>query len=157
MWRIYLSADGRGKADVPNAKLGLGRYTEAGGGVRLGDPSSAGGRINVTEGVETGLGVLGIIGRREPVICGLSASGVSLLVPPAGTTHVRIWPDGDVDKIRMVKGVELVIPSTGLRVAGELQARLGEMGIPSSVQPTPKSGRDYLDVFLKMKERMSNG
>jgi DNA primase len=48
--RTYLAQDGKGKADVPKAKLSLGRVS--GGAIRL---APAAGELTVTEGLEDGL------------------------------------------------------------------------------------------------------
>lgn len=139
IWRIYLKPDGKGRADVENNKLGLGPCS--GGAVWLG--SSTDEVINVCEGLETGLGVFGILGGKEIVAAALSTSGMVNFRPTIGCGLVRIWPDGDVDKIKDGK----VLPSPGLRAATELADRMREMGVKAVIQPTPKNGMDYLDIW----------
>lgn len=148
IWRIFLDPDGRKNSTVPDAKLGLGAYTEAGGGVRLGDPV---GRVNVCEGIETGFGIIGITG--GPVIAALNTSGMVNLRPPADASAFLIWPDGDVDRIRRINDQERTIESPGHRAAKELRDRMDAYEFPCGIQPTPKNGTDYLDTYNKMKKR----
>ena len=156
IWRIYLDPDLRpqfkGRAEVPeglSTKVGLGAYTDAGGCVRLGRPGPVG---NVVEGLETGLGVFGILGGREPVQCALSTSGMVNFRPPAGQTRTLVWPDGDVDRIRVVGGREKQIESPGIKAGRTLIERLRAEGHAAELQPTPKNARDYLDVYRKMRK-----
>ena len=147
IWRIYITPTGE-KADVPNAKLGLGPCT--GGAVWIGDPGDK--TAHVTEGVETGFGVLQILGGRAKVAATLSTSGMVNFEPEPGTELIRIWPDGDRDRIKRVKGktgavTEHHLESPGLRAAKELDQKLQERGWRSVVQDTPQIGSDYLDVW----------
>ena len=144
IWRIYLHPGG-GKARVPNPKLGLGPC--GGGAVWLGRPGE---KINVCEGLETGFGVRGIIGGKEPVACTLSTSGMINFECPEITKHVLIWPDGDIDKIRQTHQGERLIKSPGLEAANTLRDRLGDQ-VAVAIQPTPKTGRDYLDTYNAMQ------
>lgn len=152
IWRIYLGADGKKNTEVPEAKLGLGAYTEAGGGVRLGNPVGQG---NLCEGIETGLGIVGITGGK-PVIACLNTSGLVNFRPPADMSSALIWPDGDVDRIRTVNGAEKKIESPGHLAARTLEERLRGEGFPIGTQPTPKNGADYLDVWNKMQKRLGS-
>lgn len=152
VWRIYLGQDGKKNTEVPEAKLGLGAYTEAGGGVRLGTPS---GRVNLCEGIETGLGIVGITGG-APVIACLNTSGLVNFQPPIDASSALIWPDGDVDRIRTVNGAEKKIESPGHAAARTLEERLNGEGFPTATQPTTKNGADYLDVWNKMQKRLGS-
>jgi hypothetical protein len=152
IWRIYLDELGNKNAAVPNPKLGLGNFTESGGAVRLGDPD---GQANVCEGIETGFGILGILGpATASVQCALSTSGMVNWQAPAENSRALIWPDGDVDRIRRVKDRERKIESPGMAAAETLRERLAGEGFPASIQPTPKNGRDYLDVYNQMRKRL---
>lgn len=152
IWRIFITDEGK-KAPVDNAKLGLGNYTAAGGAVRLGDP---GAQANVCEGIETGLGIYGITGG-VAVQCALSTSGMVNFVPPSECDRVLIWPDGDVDRFRQVNGEERFFQSPGIKAATELRDRLRGMNYPADVQPTPKRGLDYLDLYQRMNRRTRHG
>lgn len=149
IWRIYINDAAEKNSEVPNAKLGLGAYTEYGGSVWLGDPR--GQFINTCEGIETGLGIYGITGG---VVCpALNTSGLENFIPPAGSRNGLIWPDGDVDRFRQIDGKDKHFESPGLKAAKVLRARQLERD-PSfkfGIQPTPKTGRDYLDIWNKMK------
>ena len=79
--RIYLRADGKGKADLPKAKLSLG--TVAGGAIRLGDLDGSA-MVTVCEGPEDGLSLLSMIG--GPVWV---AAGVSMLPAMRFPPYVR--------------------------------------------------------------------
>lgn len=151
IWRIYLDDAGNKNTEVPNAKLGLGAYTEYGGSVWLGDPNGA--FINTCEGIETGLGIYGITGG---VVCpALNTSGMENFIPPKGSKGGLIWPDGDVDRIRSINDKERKVESPGMKAAKVLQKRQAERD-PSNrfgVQPTAKNGKDYLDVWNAMREK----
>ena len=147
IWRIYLDDKGEKNKTVPVAKLGLGAYAEYGGSVRLGEPN---GRANTCEGIETGLGIVGITGGGA-VYPALNTSGLENFIPPKGTTSLLIWPDGDVDRIREVNGKDRHVESPGMKAAKVLLSRQEERGFPTGIQPTPKNGRDYLDVWNAMK------
>lgn len=153
IWRIYLDSDGRKNTAVPDAKLGLGGYTESGAGVRLGNPI---GRVNLCEGIETALGIVGITGGAPTMAC-LNTSGLINWQPPAGCTSALIWPDGDVDRYRSVNGAERKVESPGHRAANELAERMRAANFPITIQPTPKNGDDYLDVYTRMRKRLANG
>lgn len=146
IWRIYLSPSG-GKAPLEYPKLGLAETK--GGAVWFGKPV---GKINVCEGVETGLAVRALSGG-EPTAAALSTSLMRAFVPPSGVTFVLIWPDGDTEKIRKMQGRERLLPAPGLAAAQDLHERLKSEGVPSAVQPTPKDGRDYLDLYCAMGGR----
>jgi DNA primase len=77
--RIYLAADGLGKADVPKSKLSLGRVS--------------GGDLVVVEGLEDGLTVQQELGRPVWVVCG--ASMLPALRFPDTVGKVAIGGDND--------------------------------------------------------------
>lgn len=142
VWRIFLTPDGAGKADVENAKLGLGNV--AGGAVRLGGEGPV---IGIAEGVETALAAREL-DRRQPVWAGLSTSGVAGFAPPPFVKRIRVFPDGDSARFRKQAGQvtgEISEPP-GLRAARALADRSAVMGIPISIVEPPVNG-DYLDVL----------
>ena len=100
VWRVWVTPDGAGKAELPDARdpdktvparMGLGPV--GGGAVRLAK-LGADGILAVTEGIETGLAV------REactdlPVWAALSAGGLARLRVPADVQTVVLCPDND--------------------------------------------------------------
>lgn len=88
--RIYLRGDGRGKANLPKAKLSLG--TVAGGAIRLGDLDPLG-VLTICEGPEDGLSLLSMIG--GPVWVAAGASMLPAMRFPAGVRSVIIGADND--------------------------------------------------------------
>jgi hypothetical protein len=140
VWRIYLRADGR-KADVPDAKLGLG--PAGGGAVRLG---GMGRKIGIAEGVETALGAALLTGNKFPVWAALSTSGMIGLEVPLGVEHVVIFPDGDRPLRKKGEEYEPAVPA-GRKAAVALRARLLVEGIACTIAAEPGPGRDYLDLW----------
>jgi putative DNA primase/helicase len=140
VWRVYLRADGR-KADVPDAKLGLG--PAGGGAVRIGGMAK---KIGLAEGVESALGAWNLIGRRYPVWAALSTSGLVGVELPLGIEHVCIFPDGD----RPIKkhGHEFIpaVPA-GRKAAETLRARLLAEGVGVTIAAEPSAGLDYGDLW----------
>ncbi len=141
LWRIYLTDDGE-KAPYSNVKFGLGPCDP--GAVWFGRPGKV---VNVCEGVETALAVRSILEGSQPVCAARSTSGMMNFKPPAAVERVLIWPDGDVDKIRNEKRLE----SPGLKAARGLNERMAAAGVSCSIQPTPQTGRDYLDAWNAIK------
>jgi len=86
--RTYLAPDGKGKAQVPKAKLSLGRVS--GGAVRLTEPARA---LILTEGVEDALSLIQTLGRAAWATCGTSNLGKVVL--PIATDDVVIGADND--------------------------------------------------------------
>lgn len=86
--RTYLRPDGTGKADVPKAKLSLGRVS--GGAIRLAPCSRS---LIVCEGLEDGLTLQQEIGRATWVAAG--ASMLPNMIFPAGVEAVSIGGDND--------------------------------------------------------------
>jgi DNA primase len=87
--RIFLAPDGRGKADVPKAKLSLGKVS--GGAIRLGPLD--GGELLVTEGPEDGLTLLQVL--RRPVWVAAGGSMLPSMRFPDAVREVAIGGDND--------------------------------------------------------------
>jgi DNA primase len=86
--RTYLAPNGLGKADVPKAKLSLGRIT--GGAIRLAPPT---GELIVCEGLEDGLSLLQQAGRATWVAAG--ATNLAAIQLPPVVRAVVIGSDND--------------------------------------------------------------
>lgn len=140
VWRIFLRDDGR-KADVPNAKLGLG--PARGGAVRLGGMSR---KIGIAEGVETALGAWNLMNRAFPVWAALSTAGMVAFEPPLGVDHVVIFPDGDKPIRKRGHEYEPAIPA-GRKAAEALRSNLLKAGVACTIAAEPPPGRDYLDLW----------
>lgn len=140
IWRICLRADGR-KADVPNAKLGLG--PAGGGAVRVG---GIGPKIAVAEGIETALGYWFLTGRKYPCWAALSTSGMQGIDIPLGVGQVVVVPDGD-KPLRKKDGAFVEAVPAGRKAAHALYVKLVERGIRCNVATEPGPGRDYLDLW----------
>lgn len=142
IWRIYLARDGKGKANAPKSKLGLGGV--AGAAVRIG---CEGPHIGICEGVETALGAWYLTGRAFPVWAALSTSGVVGFQVPESVSKVTIFADGDKPIRR--KGDEYV-PSepAGRAAARKLHERLMNEGIECVIASEPPAGADYLDLWV---------
>lgn len=142
VWRIFLRGDGR-KADVCNAKLGLG--PAGGGAVRLGGMAP---HIGIAEGVETALAASLLTGRKIPVWAALSTAGMIGLEVPLGVSRITIFPDGDRPLCKKGHEYEPAIPA-GRKAAQSLFARLIEEGIRASIAAEPPPGKDYNDLWLE--------
>lgn len=140
IWRIYLRADGR-KADVPEAKLGLG--PAGGGAVRLFGTEKM---IAIAEGVETALGYWMLTCGRSPCWAALSTAGLIGFEAPLGVERVVIALDGDRPIRKRGDEYEPAIPA-GRKAAQVLHARLISEGIKSSIAAEPPMGRDWLDLW----------
>lgn len=119
--RIYLRRDGKGKADLPKAKLSLG--TVAGGAIRLGDLDGSG-VVTVCEGPEDGLSLLSMIG--GPVWVAAGASMLPAMRFPSGVRSIAIGADNDdAGKQAALKAaqafamrdlsVRIIYPATGFK------------------------------------------
>ena len=141
VWRIFISKDGTSKADVENAKLGLGNVK--GGAVRLGGEGPV---IGAGEGVETCLAAREI-NRRHPIWATLSTSGMIGFVPPPIVRRVLIYPDGDSARWKNgeVKG------PPGMHAATTLLDRLSSEGTEAAIVEPPVGG-DYLDILNATKD-----
>jgi putative DNA primase/helicase len=147
IWRIFLREDGR-KADVENAKLGLG--PSACGAVRLNGIAS---HIGIAEGVETALGAWLLTGQRIPVWSGLSTA-ISNFEVPLGVSRVTIFPDGDRPMRRRGREYEPAEPA-GRKAAQALFARLTEEGIRAAIAAEPPPGKDYNDLWLEQVRELA--
>jgi putative DNA primase/helicase len=152
VWRVFIEPSGTDKLQVArrsigeSAKLGLG--PAAGGAVWLGRPAET---INVAEGVETALGVVGITDG-EPVAATLSTSGMVNFIPPAAVRSIRIWPDADRDRLHVRAGTKRMQISPGIKSARDLQTKVGDSGIAAVVQRAPVNGQDWLDVWRATRD-----
>lgn len=150
IWRTHL--DGHGKKAGLNGSTKMGWGPASGGAIWLGEPAA---RINTVEGLETGLSVLSMIGGREPVAVCMSTTGLVLFEPPLCVRTILCWPDGDIDKIRMVKGAEKFVESPGVKAGREHIAKMKELGLKAGMQPTVKNTRDYCDIWNGARRMMS--
>jgi len=142
VWRIFLRADGR-KADVENAKMGLG--PAAGGAVRIG---GTGPKIGIAEGLETAIGAWLLMNKAFPVWAALSTSGMIGIELPIDVENVVIFPDGDRPLRRRGHEYEAAMPA-GRKAAVALRARLLNEGIACTIAAEPGPGRDYLDLWAE--------
>jgi putative DNA primase/helicase len=140
VWRIFLRGDGR-KADVANAKLGLG--PAGGGAVRIG---GVGRRIGIAEGVETAFAAWHLMNKAFPVWAALSTAGMVAIELPMGVESVTIFPDGDRPLRKKGHEYEVAQPA-GRKAAEALRARLLAEGIACTIAAEPAPGRDYLDIW----------
>lgn len=140
IWRIFLREDGR-KADVPDAKLGLG--PAGGGAVRIG---GNGPKIGLAEGVESALGAWNLIGRKYPIWAGLSTSGLIGIELPLGVGEVICFPDGDAS-MRRKDGEYIPAVPAGRKAALALKERLISEGLRCTIASEPSAGKDYCDLW----------
>jgi putative DNA primase/helicase len=158
VWRVFLEPEGTDKLAVArrglgdSAKLGLG--PASGGAVWLGRPA---GSVNIAEGLETALGVVGLTSGRVPVAATLSTSGMAGFVPPPDVTGILIWPDADRDRVSIRAGTKRIQISPGLKSGRDLLAKLGDSGITATMQRTPANGQDWLDVYNAAKTGSADG
>lgn len=109
--RIYLRSDGRGKADLPKAKLSLGKV--AGGAIRLGD-LDASGTVTVCEGPEDGLSLLAMLGGAVWVAAG--ASFLPAMQFPMSVRSIVIAADNDPAGERAAQAAGQAFAARGLSV-----------------------------------------
>lgn len=88
--RIYIRKDGKGKADVPNAKMALAQI--GGAGIWFGRPGSV---LVVVEGPENALVVLTKRVGYTFSVCSISATNISSLKIPEYVKEVVLIPDED--------------------------------------------------------------
>lgn len=141
VWRIFLSPQGT-KAPVADPKLG--KAPCIGGAVWLGEP---GPRIQTCEGLETGLSLRAMHQRREPVAVCLSTSGLRNFVPPSIVKSVLNFPDGDLDKLREIQGIERFVESPGYAASQDHVANMKALGLKAAMQPIPKDKSDFADIW----------
>jgi DNA primase len=109
--RIYLRSDGRGKANLPKAKLSLGKV--AGGAIRL-DDVDASGAVTVCEGPEDGLSLREMMGGAVWVAAG--ASMLPAMQFPPQVRHVVIGADNDAAGAAAADKAATAFASRGLAV-----------------------------------------
>jgi len=148
VWRTYLRADGR-KADVPNARLGLG--PAGGGAVRLG---GLGPKVGLAEGMESSFGAWLLTGQKFPVWSCLSTSGLIGIELPLGVEHVCIFPDGDQPLRKKGDEYEPAVPA-GRKAALALRSRLLAEGIGCTIAAEPPPSKDYADLWLNHSRELA--
>lgn len=109
--RIYLRSDGKGKADLPKAKLSLG--VVKGGAIRLGDPDASG-VVTVCEGPEDGMSLLDMLG--APVWVAAGASFLPHMQFPAEVRSIVIGADNDTRGQEEAKKAAQAFAKRGLSV-----------------------------------------
>lgn len=141
--RLYLTADGEGKAPVatPKKLMPAGRSL-TGSAIRLGPPGPL---LHVAEGLETALSVLQE--EQGSVWSCISGALLAAFSPPPGTRCVRIWADKDA----------AINPRDGFPVgehyARQLADRLTRYGIATEIVvpryriPEGRKGLDWNDVL----------
>lgn len=147
IWRVYLAADGSGKAALECPRLGLGPC--GGGAVRLGN---AGEKVGLAEGLESALGAWCLTSRRYPAWAVLSTSGMTGIELPLSVKHVVVFPDGD-HGMRRKNGeyVPITIPP-GRKAAQTLRARLATERVACTIAAEPNPGLDYNDIWLRSRD-----
>lgn len=125
--RTWLSADGRGKADVSPNKMMLGSVQ--GGAVRL---SPVAEKLIVCEGIETGLSLLQAT--KLPVWCALSTSGMVGLVLPEPPLAQKIIIAADHD-------------SLGIDAANQAADLWSAQGRDVHIAVPPQENTDFNDLL----------
>ncbi len=144
--QIYLGSDAK-KARVEPNKVTRGPFV--GGAIRLGPASE---RVNLTEGLETGLAVHALLMWREPVWSCLGTAGLAAIELALVVRRLRVWPDGD-RPIR--KHGEEYLPErqgAGMKAASALKERMDAMKIACVLAAEPPRGQDYLDLYLAARK-----
>lgn len=144
LWRIPLQPDGKALLGADGKKIKLGFGPAAGGAVRL---APVGPVLRLTEGIETGLGVMGLTACRVPVWATLSTSGMVGFQIPAGVRRIEIYADADRYREGERGGV---LDPPGIRAAKALQERAIRDGVEAVIHPSPEPD-DWLDVFQARK------
>jgi phage/plasmid primase-like uncharacterized protein len=129
--RIYLKADGSGKADLEPAKKSLGQCV--GGAVRL---ARAGDTLVLAEGIETGLSVIQATGL--PVWVALGTSGLRAMQLPNQVRDVIIAADNDVN-------------NAGQRAAQDAAAKFISEGRCVRIAMPQTPGTDFNDSLQAMQ------
>ncbi len=148
-WRIYLDAQGQNLRGPDGSKIKKGLGPCGGGAVRL-HPPKDGSYIAVCEGIETAFGVHLLSGL--PVWACRTANGLSGLQLPWDIERLAIYPDGDKWKWQADKGKWL--DPTGRREARKLAELAAGQGVEVLLQPEPMPGKDFLDTWNNLFERM---
>lgn len=144
--RTYLRSDGRGKADVPNAKKVMAtapnRPWLSKSGIWVGDRNAS--RISVAEGLETALAVSAGIRHTQPVVSTVNAVGMARFVWPSSVKEITIWADNDAS-------------GTGIDAAVELHDRAMASGVTALIKVPSREdsarSRDWLDVLNERCKR----
>lgn len=144
IWRIFLGDGPKGRARVPNAKLGLG--VVRGGAVRIGGISDT---IGIAEGIESALAAAEISGWAYPIWAALSTSGIATFEPPPGVRRVIVFPDFDLPRLAPDGSYR---PAPGIHAAEQLIARLKGGPVAASMIPNPQGWqRDFVDLLRLSK------
>lgn len=149
VWRIPLDEKGGNIYDADGEKIKRGLGPCGGGAVRLHSPKG-GSYIAVCEGIETGFGVHLLSGL--PVWACRTANGLSGLALPWEIERLAIYPDGDKWKWQANKGRWL--DPTGRREARKLAEHAATQGVEVLLQPEPMPGKDFLNTWNNLFERM---
>ena len=147
--RVYLDAHGDNLRAEDGSKIKKGLGPCGGGAVRL-HPPKDGSYIAVCEGIETGFGVHLLSGL--PVWACRTANGLSGLALPWEIERLAIYPDGDKWKWRADKGRWL--DPTGRREARKLAELAAGQGVEVLLQHEPMPGKDFLDTWNNLFERI---
>jgi hypothetical protein len=131
--RTYLRPDGSGKAGLSDDKLSLGPI--GGGAVHLHiGPLPHGGRLAVSEGIETGLAVMQQAG--IPTWAALSAGGIKKLILPPIEVAPEIIIAADNDQ-------------AGLKAANDAARRWHAEGRRVRIAVPENEGEDFADVIWR--------
>lgn len=145
LWRIFLRPDGTAMVGADGKKVKLGFGPAAGGAVRL---APAGPVLRLTEGIETGLGVMALTSCRVPVWATLSTSGMVGFQIPDGVKRLEIYADADRHRENQQTGG--VMDPPGIHAAKLLEQRALKEGVDAAIFPSPEPD-DWLDVWQARK------
>lgn len=146
IWRIFLMPDGRALTDAEGRKVKLGLGPAAGGAVRLGPTTET---LRLTEGIETGLGVMLLTRPGASVWATLSTSGMIGFAIPPGVKRLEIYADCDRHRLNQRTGT--VTDPPGIIAAIKLQERARSEGVDAVIYPSPEPD-DWLDVWVQRKK-----
>lgn len=145
IWRIFLQPNGRALTNAEGRKMKLGFGPANGGAVRLGPVTET---LRLTEGIETGLGVLLLSRKPSSVWATLSTAGMIGLEIPEGVKRLEIYADGD--RFRLHQRTGEVTDPPGIAAAKKLQQRAREQGLEAVIYASPEPD-DWLDVWVQRK------
>jgi hypothetical protein len=126
--RTWLSLDGDAKAPIEPNKMSLGPV--GGCAVRLGEATDT---VVITEGIETGLSVTGILAG-QPIWASLSTSGMKAVQLPPSIRTITIAADND---------------APGIEAAQTLCRRLDAEGRSVTMIKPNRKGADFNDIVLE--------